>query len=282
MFNEKFVVSVKSKNKILREFKDTVYLPYGEEYSIYLKNLNSVRAVANITIDGVDVVPGGLVVNANTSIDLERFVKDFNKGNRFKFIERTASIENHRGVGAEDGLIRVEFQFEMPVIRTPGWALDLKSYPPYSTGYPYHYWNQTEQWSHTADPGVKYKSSSESSLQNVKPSKGMLRSANIATAASLNSVVTSSACDSYVPQNEAGITVPGSVSEQKFVTAENFPLDPQKHVIVLKLLGETEENLQIRQPVTVKHKPRCVTCGKQNKATAKFCIECGTALHIYA
>ena len=28
--------------------------------------------------------------------------------------------------------------------------------------------------------------------------------------------------------------------------------------------------------------PKCVTCGKQNKAHAKYCVECGTALEIFA
>jgi tRNA(Ile2) C34 agmatinyltransferase TiaS len=59
-------------------------------------------------------------------------------------------------------------------------------------------------------------------------------------------------------------------------------LETQKHTIVLKLLGETEDNKLVLKPVTTKHKPKCVTCGKQNKATAKFCTECGTALEIFA
>ena len=88
--------------------------------------------------------------------------------------------------------------------------------------------------------------------------------------------------DSYVPKNDAGITVPGSKSDQKFTTAYIGALDPQTHSIVLKILGETPDNEPVRKPVTTKHKPKCVTCGKQNKATAKFCTECGTALEIFA
>ena len=82
--------------------------------------------------------------------------------------------------------------------------------------------------------------------------------------------------------NDTGITVPGSKSEQKFQTTTMGALDPQKYSIVLKILGETPDNEPVRKPVTVKHKPKCVTCGKQNKATAKFCTECGTALEIFA
>ena len=82
--------------------------------------------------------------------------------------------------------------------------------------------------------------------------------------------------------NEAGITVPGSESTQKFVTVSDFPLQPEKHVMVIKLLGETADNKPVVKAVTVKAKPKCQTCGKQNRATAKFCSTCGTALTVYA
>ncbi len=59
-------------------------------------------------------------------------------------------------------------------------------------------------------------------------------------------------------------------------------LDPEKHTIVLKIRGETPDNKPVTEAVTVKKKPKCVTCGKQNKANAKFCSECGTALEIFA
>jgi membrane protease subunit (stomatin/prohibitin family) len=84
------------------------------------------------------------------------------------------------------------------------------------------------------------------------------------------------------PKNDIGITVPGSKSTQSFTTTYMNAMESEKHSIVLKLLGETEDNKPVLKPVTTKHKPKCVTCGKQNKATAKFCTECGTALEIFA
>jgi rRNA maturation endonuclease Nob1 len=59
-------------------------------------------------------------------------------------------------------------------------------------------------------------------------------------------------------------------------------METEKHTIVLKLLGETPDNKPVSKPVTVKAKPKCTTCGKMNKAHAKFCVECGTALEIFA
>jgi hypothetical protein len=82
--------------------------------------------------------------------------------------------------------------------------------------------------------------------------------------------------------NETGITVPGSKSEQKFQTTTVGALDPTIHNIVLRIVGDLGNNKPVDKPVTVKHKPKCVTCGHQNKHNAKFCVECGTALEIFA
>ena len=95
MYQNKLAVAIKSSGKVLREFEDNVYLPFSTEYSIFIKNKNSVRASVKIEIDGVDVTQGvSLVVNPNDEIELERFIKNgnLNSGNRFKFIERTSAI----------------------------------------------------------------------------------------------------------------------------------------------------------------------------------------------
>ena len=58
MYNQKLVASIKANGKILREFKDQVYVPFSSEYSVLLKNINTVRAIVNVFIDGTNVVPG--------------------------------------------------------------------------------------------------------------------------------------------------------------------------------------------------------------------------------
>jgi hypothetical protein len=116
MYESKLAAAIKVDGKVLREFKDTVHIPFGSEYTVLLKNLNTTRAVVNVFIDGENAVPGGLVVDPGREIDLERWIKNGNltEGNRFKFIERTGAVEQHRGIGIEDGLVRIEFQFEQP------------------------------------------------------------------------------------------------------------------------------------------------------------------------
>lgn len=252
MYHQKMAVAIKTQGRVLRENKDVVLIPFSSEYSILLKNLNTVRAVVNVYIDGENVVPGGLVLNAGQEVNLERSIKNGNlsEGNKFKFIERTGAVEQHRGIKLEDGLVRVEYQFEhvyRPSVLDSAW--NAKMYGSPTTGSPH-----------------------------------ILRGLSTSTAEYSATVMTNNmtvASASFAP-NDVGITVPGSKSDQKFQTASWFPTEVEKHTIVLKLLGETANNTPVVKPVTVKHKPKCVTCGKQNKATAKFCNECGTALEIFA
>ena len=255
MYQDRLALAVKVQGKVLREFKDTVMVPFGSEYSLLIKNLNSLRALVSIQIDGRDIADGEqFVVDGNSSLDLERFMEAGNKeaGQRFKFIERTSRVEEHRGIGVEDGLIRVEFEFE----RQP----------------------RPIQWN--PNTGIIYRGSAGHGTHHrtLCGSAGFSTpSVTIGTAhnifASTDAVCSTQACDT----NEVGITVGGSISDQKFVEAAWFPTDGIKHVMVLKLAGEVGQQL-VKKAVTVKSKQKCETCGHLNKSGAKFCSECGTGL----
>jgi hypothetical protein len=58
MYDSKFVVAIKAGGKILKENKDLVLLPFGSEFSVLVKNLNSRRAKFTLHIDGTDVLDG--------------------------------------------------------------------------------------------------------------------------------------------------------------------------------------------------------------------------------
>ncbi len=299
MYNQKLVASIKSKGKILREFKDTVYIPFASEYSILLKNLNTVRAIVNVYIDGENAVPGGLVIDPGRSVDLERWIKNGNltEGNRFKFIERTAAIEDGpRGIKEEDGLIRVEYQFELPrpVINVNNIVGgQFPYYPPGVRGLSSEYPGVVDKYSKNVNAGWISASGATYSQVNVN---GALRGVDYsngeatkaAAAAAINKLAPSTteyhdgAATMDWCQSEVGITVPGSKSEQKFQHTTVGALDPTVHNIVLRIVGDLGHNKPVEKPITVKAKPKCVTCGHQNKHNAKFCSQCGTALEIFA
>jgi hypothetical protein len=301
MYSNKLVASLKANGKILREFKDTVYIPFGSEYSILIKNLNTTRACVNIFLDGEEVVPGGLVVDPGREIDLERWIKNGNlsEGNRFKFIERTAAIEEGpRGIKLEDGLIRVEFQYEAPrPVLQPKWIPGHYEYDWYqanrtNTGLfnSPMYGGTTgisgstgDRFSVTAS-GSTVQCNVNGIMRGVDYSQG--ESVKATAAAAINKVAPDSieyhSGSATMDWNDVGITVPGSKSDQKFTSVTMGTMLPEKHSMVLKLLGETPDNKPVLKPVTVERKPECVTCGKKNKAHAKFCTECGTALEIFA
>jgi hypothetical protein len=70
MYSNKLVAAIKTGGKVLREFGDVVLIPFGTEYSILLKNKNSVRASVKIEIDGKDVSEGAsIIINTNVLVN---------------------------------------------------------------------------------------------------------------------------------------------------------------------------------------------------------------------
>lgn len=261
MHKNNFVVCVKVGNKILRETKDVVPLPFGTEYKVFLKNIDSRRAMAKVTIDGDDIMgERWLVLEPNDSLDLERFVRNgnLNEGNRLKFIERTKAVEEGRGVKAEDGLIRVEFKFEQAAF-IGGLILhnDCFNNPTVPNPFAPPVFNPWQQDNHNI---MRCQSTS---LYSACAESGGVLSANSVSTANVN---------------DAGITVPGSVSDQKFQDVWGFPTGPSE-VVTLRLVGR-EKNQPVAKVRTVDVKPRCVTCKNVGRANAKFCSQCGTSLEI--
>lgn len=280
MYQDKIVVALKVNGRILRESGDTVSLPFGSEYSILIKNLNSVRAQVSVSVDGQNATDGcKLIIAPNSSLDLERFIKNgnFKAGNRFKFIERTEAIEEHRGVGAEDGLIRVEAWKEHIAkfvnVPVPRYYDDPIPVPqPY---YPY--------WPPKRTPHI---GSLQSSCRSQPQARGggsqmrsFMRSVNSTSASASVGATANSAFG--LEQSAAGITVPGSKSSQQFYAALDFAVEPGSVVMVLKLRGEIA-GIPVSAPITVDVKPICQTCGKTGEATAEFCSRCGTSLLVIA
>ncbi len=264
VYKKNFALAIKAKGKILREVGEQVFIPFGSEYSIVLKNLHSVKASVKVWVDGQLITEGcSLIIKPNESIDLERFIRNGNlsAGNRLKFIERTESIEEHRGIKIDDGIVRIEYQFERK----------LEPIPVPLTGPIHHHHHYPTLY----PPGVR--------SPNPMYRHDVWYSANIVECnAVLKGNVRSSAA-SVSPAaltSQVGITVEGSISDQTFDQVLPLWLEDEVHAMSLQLVGKTDEGYKVEQPVTVKTKPTCKTCGKVNKATSKFCSNCGTSLQL--
>lgn len=282
MYNSKLAAAIKVAGKILREEKENVFLPFGSEFTIFLKNLNSKRAVVKVEIDGkpVDGGLGGFVIDANSTLELERFIRNgnLNEGNKFKFIQRNAAVEAGRGIGCEDGIVRIEFQYETPE-------------PAYVPPITYYRSFVDNSWQSGVLRSQSFNCSSLNTF-GVKADTVTLASSvgpvgSIGPGAAMGGVVgtayasaSASPSPSVEPMNYNGITVEGSVSTQKFQGTFVRPLEPEKFVMVFKLMGDLAAGAPVKVAETKKTRKTCKTCKHRNAAGAKFCAQCGTALNI--
>ena len=315
VYSEKMVVCIVCKGDVLREVKSgqgesDVFLPFGSDYSIRLKNLNTQRAVVKVSIDGKDVLNGDtLLIGANEDMELQGFLEGTVAKNAFRFIEKTKQISEHRGNRMDDGIVRIEWQYEekpatvvRPVIVDPiyvrpwGWYNDWYwggprigggiTYGPNTTygSSPLRGSNCNDEPDDDFDDTLTLGDEETFSA----PTKGMRGSKGFSgpSGASVNNfnheVKTSGLPVFYdAPKNEDGITVKGQQINQNFRTAYAGTLETEKHVMIIKLRGsdenpQTGKVVKVQQPVQVRRDIKCETCGICVKSSAKFCQSCGT------
>jgi len=251
MYKNNFVVVIKSKGRVLREKNGCVMLPFGTEYSILLKNLDSRRAVAKVSVDGENMINGRVIIPENSTVELKGKMRGNKVKNRFKFIEKTEQISKHRGDRPDDGLIRVEYWFEQETIQ---WLPPIYSIPPMPIR-PYPIKRGPDPWN---EPGMTTYGNST---------------------VACNYVATSSLTAS--PPGDEGITVQGSKTRQNFEYGSTGTLETSSSVIVIHLRGTSvRKKKAVTRPITVKTRFRCSTCGRKSKSSAKWCSNCGTNLEM--
>jgi hypothetical protein len=270
-YKDNFVVEVKANGKILRVKDGAVNLPFGSEYSLLLKNLNSRRASVKIHIDGQDALDySSLVLEPNATTELEGFLQGATARNRFKFIQKTKQIQDHRGDKIDDGLIRVEFAFEKkkPEILKRTIITEHKDN---------YYWNYNNWFS--GDSSIRYTCGSSDGSKDVGRGISSNASDFVGSAQSINMVQSDNLAMQSInqPLQDEGITVKGSECNQDFRYTTIGELE-QSSVITIQLKGISESGVQIERPVTVQTKLQCKTCGTKSKSSFKFCPNCGTFL----
>ena len=229
----------------------------GQVYTLRLRNHGPLRAVADISIDGHTVTGGGLVIDATSSVDLERPVHATERG-RFTVIaegdERVFGPDGGRD-NPNLGLIEARFRRELP---NRGWyevagpsiprPIPTPTSPPAPEsppGWPRRPFAPPE-WTSSSEPLT----GSPNWLEPRSPKRAGIHALLAATTTN-EPVAPASEPPGQVPsdvERAAGTGLTGT-SSQEFVRVHVGQLESEATVIRLRLVIATEEALEAPRPL---------------------------------
>lgn len=282
VYNNNLVASIKVGGKILREHdKDHVHLPFGSQYSILIKNMRSRKVSIRIRVDGEDALDKHtLILRGKETMELQRFIvnSNFNTGPAFKFVEKTQQISEHRGDKIDDGIIEIDYRFE---VEPPMFKSLVR---PYTEIHHYHHTEKFDaDWSYTNDGTSGNPLRGSRGMEDTTVYNSSVSPQSVASSDQLShlgperSNVVMDGMDS--PQSDEGITVKGEEVNQQFTHGHIGTLETQMHTICLKLHGTNETGTPIHKPLLVQSKPSCQVCGQKNDSRNKYCSHCGNNLN---
>lgn len=244
MYNNNFIVVIKKNGNVLREINNNqVFLPFNSEYTILIKNKNSRRAIAEITIDGMDISHGGFIIPANDEIELERFVLDGNldSGKKFKFVSKdNPNVTDSSNI--ETGKICVRLWLEQFVFKST--KLTTHNYKSSGTAtIPYNCYDENVSYTNLTN------------LRSTALTNGVLN-----------------CCVSTNISN--GATIEGGKSDQKFVYSNFDVRDLYSFTTFEFILMGTDMAIKSRDVLYCSH------CGKKINYTYNFCSACGNSVKI--
>lgn len=290
VFSNQFIAVITCQGKILRELyynqESKIRIPFGEEYDIRLKNLSSLRAVVDVSVDGVDALNGSrLVLAAGETHDLEGFMNGNVVRNRFKFIKKTEQIADYRGDRIDDGIVQVKYQFEKeptyfePVKVIHHWPKYPEPWYPYRNPcWPSH-GNEITYGTKCNTRLQEETKTGYGSLLRSGPGGSSCASQSISNDADFCTEQNLVSRDLDSPVSDEGITVKGSQTNINYSMTYLGELYPDVNTIIFKLVGETITGHKVvRTPVTVRTHLTCPTCGTRNTSRNRYCSNCGTCL----
>lgn len=265
MYKDKFVLSIIHDGYPVKEIRTwrkegnvsfaEAAIPFDSEYKIRLKNKNNKGCTAKVFIDGKPVSKlGDLIISANGTIDLERFVdSSLDSGSKFKFVPLDHSDVDDP-TSSENGIIKVEFRLAKNKDNIKI-NLDSIKFKPYD----YNKWgtnNPFDQWGWTTGDFVTYNSDNTTSDGPTK----VTFSSNVNFVSADNSNL------------EDGATIEGGNSNQSFVYS-NLDVEDIPTILYLKIVGIKDS----KEVGSFMYK-YCSNCGRKVKRSDKFCSECGNRL----
>jgi len=233
VYKQNFVIAIRHNGRILREDGENVTLPFGAEYSLRLKNLDSRRAVVSVSIDGEDVLDNSrIIVNGYSTVDLEGFMDGMSVTRKFKFIKKIKEISEYRGDREDDGCIRVEVWFEKKYETT--WTT----------------WDQNQKWDF--NPPNREWHINDYTYYNTPTTmygNSEVMGSNTPTTmySNTNSEQVTYSCtfDDTIRDDEKGITAKGSDCNQNFINGYTNELEFSSTVLTLWLKGSTNKKIYL-------------------------------------
>lgn len=300
MYRDSYALALMVDGKIQKEADDgTVLIPFGSEYALRLKNKLRKRAVTDVFIDGRKAAEG-IVIPANGTVDLERFVENgqLSEGKKFKLV-RVDDTRVEQPNDSENGIIEVNFypEKDVPVIEKTvihEYRHDCWNYHNHFVGHcsgccSNNYCGICHPWKYTSGPVWMSSSGNVTLTMNAGDfTSGVVSGGSVGQGITSNSVdlgaiVKTSSLDSksmqasvhvnnVMPMNasmnvgEAAATVQGSLSSQKFTTVY-FDVDRSNPV-----------TLRLKAKGLAKLLDACTQCGYKRKKDDKYCKNDGTQL----
>lgn len=239
MYNEGLAVTLLGAEGTFSEKKGLVYVPFGTEYKIRLKNTLDIPIVADILIDGEPAFNRSIYVRGRQTIVLEGDEDNY----AFKFIKRTDKIKRHRGPKRNDSIVKIIFRKEI--------IPSMKYIGPWIVFDP---WNN-DQPSLRRDPWYQ---------------------PNITFDVSNNKIEATYTANTS--EEGKGITTKGQEVDQHFVNVDSGVLSMDEYEVVLKLTGLYSDLEKVTKVKPTRKKIQCNVCGTHQKASHLYCCECGTNL----
>lgn len=253
-----FSVEVVAADSDVREIESGHVLARpGQVYALRLRNHGPLRCVADVSIDGTAVTGGGLVINAWSTVDLERPIHATERG-RFTVIaegdERVFGPDGGRD-NVDLGLIEARFRRELPntaqpePVRQPSIPRPIVALPsppsnptaPDPSPYPRRPFTPPEWTPPTWESATRGRHDSLGKLGRLEVR------ALMAPSVTVNEPVTpEQTTDAF--ERAAGTGLTGN-SDQEFVPISVGTLETEATVIRLRLVIGSEESLSAPRPL---------------------------------
>lgn len=235
----------------LKQYGETVYLKTGTHFEIELFNPKTVKVLAKIFLDGIEISSAGIVIKPGQRVFLERWIDEPKK-----FLFETYEVDRTSSSVKEaitlNGRVRVQFYEQLtgpkfnvtaPSINsTPTWTLDHLSQPIYGG---------------TTQNNI-YFTSSIIGLNDTRGQNSSITTSSIATK------------DSF----ETGRAEKGEASDQEFTNDESIYDTWTCNTVHIQILPESQKPVEVKEI-----RNYCTNCGSRHKKSSwKFCPTCGTKI----